>query len=541
MFLSSGAFDTSTSGSSAAASFAMRLFPMFKFLRISILPLLFVALTVASCRDVSAPGAAPAPIYAPMIEPADDAIFTATDEIRALDWDGVALWAATAGGVSRYQNGNLMKWTRRDGLPSNEAFALNRENGVLTARFPTSIATWDGKNWRSQTAPEWKSEAPTAIWNKRKVVADLEGLEIGKDKFALPPQATGTHISVLLPRGNTLLVAVYGDGLWRFDGKNWTRGPQIPDEAREILSLAGDDKNLFLGTRRNGIFERAGESWKSLQAQNEPFNHNVQNLAQFDGVLWGSTLDDGLIARTGKGWRHVTPPQISSSAPRQMLSWQDKLYVRHGNGIVDAFDGAMWEKNALKTLPRRGVYALAGAEKSLLAAGWGGWSEWDGQSWTPHYDLPELKGVPIMNLALQGDDVWIGTQSRGLAKWTRATGELKFYDERDDLNDDWITALYVQGARVWAGTFVGGLYVFENDKWRAFDETKGDNVTAIAPDKSGGVWAATRRGLFHVRGESAEKVSETWLDDEQQALCAGENGLWLGARTSLNYRKFDAN
>ena len=512
---------------------------MFRLIRIAVLPLLFVALAVVSCRNVEMPNAsAPAPIYAPMVEPTQNAIFTATNEIRALDWDGTALWAATAGGVLHYEDGNLKKWTRRDGLPSNEAFDLERENGSLSARFPTSRASWDGKNWQSQPAPEWTRQAPTTQWKNQKVVANLDGLQIGEAKFALPTQTSGTHISALLARGNVLLVAIFGDGLWRLDGKNWTRGPLVPGEAREILSLAGDDKNLFMGTRRNGIFKRDGATWKPLISGDDPFNHNVQNLAQFDGVLWASTLDDGLIARSGKGWRHVAAEQISSSAPRQLLEWRNKLYVRHGNGIVDAFDGASWEKNTLKSIPRRGVYALAGDDKNLLAAGWGGWSVWDGQSWTPHYDLPALKGVPIMNLALQGEDIWIGTQSRGIAKWTRATNELKFFDERDGLNDDWITALCVDGERVWAGTFVGGLHVYENGKWRAFEETKGMDVTAIAPDKSGGVWAATRRGLFRARSQNAEKSDINWLDAEQQALCAGANGLWIGARTSLNYQRF---
>ncbi len=509
---------------------------MFRILRISILPLIFVALAAASCRDIAVPGAeAPSPIYAPMIEPTSDAIFTSTGEVRALDWDGVALWAATAGGVLRIEGGKITKWTRQNGLPSNEAFDLKRINGNLIARFPVARAVWNGKTWQAHSEPEWKSQAPTAQWNKRKVAATLDGLEISNAKFALPAQASGTHISALLARGNILLVAIYGDGLWRFDGKIWARGPQIPDEAREILSLAGDEKNLFIGTRRNGIFERDGEKWKPLNLDDEPFNHNVQNLIEFDGVLWASTLDDGLIARTGKGWRHISAGQISSSAPRQLLEWQNKLYVRHGNGIVDTFDGASWEKDALKFIPRRGVYALAGDDKHLLAAGWGGWSEWGDEKWTPHYDLPQLKGAPIMNLAMQGDDIWLGTQSRGIAKWTRATNELKFFDERDGLNDDWITALCVDGERVWAGTFVGGLHVYKNGKWRAFDETKGANVTAIVPDKSGGVWATTRRGLFHANGEIVEKASESWLDDEQQALCVGENGLWVGARTSLDF------
>ncbi len=508
---------------------------MLRCFRISVLPLLFVAFVAASCRHISVPGAAPAPVYAPMIAPTNNAIFTATGEVRALDWDGATLWAATAGGVLRWEGGRATKWTRRDGLPANEAFDLERENGKLAARFPLSRAVWDGTDWQIQDAPAWKRGEPTIEWQGKKVAATLTGLKIDKEDFALPAQSNGTHVSALLPRGKIILVAVYGDGLWRFDGKNWTRGPLVPDEARDVLSLAGDAKNLFVGTRRHGVFQRAGEGWKPLDFGDEPFDHNVQFLAGFQGVLWGSTLDDGLIARSGKGWRHVTTPQVSSSAPRQMSQFQGKLYVRHGNGVVDAFDGASWERNALKTLPRRGVYALASDDKQLLAAGWGGWSEWDGKTWTPHYDLAALKGVPIMNLALQGPDVWIGTQSRGLAKWTRATDELRFYDERDGLKDDWITALYVDGARVWAGTFAGGLQVFENGKWRAFEETAGQNVTAIAPDKSGGVWASTRRGLFHARGQSVERFSENWLDGEQQALCAGENGLWIGARTSLDF------
>ena len=509
---------------------------MLSYLRIAVLPLAFVAFAIVSCRDVPLPSAsAPAPIYAPMTEPAEDAVFTSTNEVRALSFDGKALWAATAGGVLRIENGKIQKWARREGLPSNEAFDLERDNGKLAARFPVARAAWDDQKWLSESAPEWKRRAPSVRWKGEKVMANLDVLQIGEAKFALPAEAKGTHISALLARDNVLTVAVYGEGLWRFDGKSWTRGPIVPDEAREVLSLAGDDKKLWLGTRRDGIFEREGASWKQWKSDDEPFGHNVQTLAQFDGVLWASTLDDGLIARTGKGWRHVAPPQISSSAPRQMLAWQNKLYIRHGNGIVDAFYGAGWEKNALESIPRRGVYALAGDDKRLIAAGWGGWSDWDGQTWTPHYDLLGLKGVPIMNIAVQGNDVWIGTQSRGLAKWTRATGELRFYDERDGLNDDWITALYVDGPRVWAGTFVGGLYVFEAGKWRAFGATKGENVTAIVPDKDGGAWATTRHGLFHARGLSAEKVSESWLDEEQQALCADENGVWIGARTSLNY------
>lgn len=210
---------------------------MLRALRIAVLPLLFLRWFAISCRQFPAPDAAqPAPLYAPMSAPLADAVFTSTMEIRALGWDGQTLWAATAGGVLRVQNGALTKWTRHEGLPSNEAFELTRENGNLVARFPTARAVWDGKNWTVQNAPEWKRRAPSANWNGAEVTATLDGLKVGRKSFALPPQASGTHISALLARGKVLLVAVYGDGLWRFDGKAWTRGPSVPDNARDFIA-----------------------------------------------------------------------------------------------------------------------------------------------------------------------------------------------------------------------------------------------------------------------------------------------------------------
>jgi hypothetical protein len=515
------------------------LFNVFRFFRIAAFSMAFLALIAATFYNAPPTDSPrPAPHYAPMSEPDSDTVFTATNEIRALDWDGQTLWAATAGGVLRFQNGAWTKWTRRGGLPANEAFGIERENGVLAVRFPTARAAWDGAQWISHSAPEWKRTPPTAFWNGEKITASLDGLQIGDRKIPLPAAARGTHISAILPREKTLLVAVYGDGLWRWNGSNWARGVAVPEDAREILSLAGNETVLFIGTRRSGVYHWQGDDWEKLRdnkTASEPFAHNIQFLIEFQNVLWASTLDDGLLARTGKGWRHVAPPQISSSAPRQMIEWRGKLYVRHGNGVVDAFDGANWTKNAMPNLPRRGVYALASNDKFLLAAGWGGWAQWDGKSWTKFYDLPGLKGVPILQLALQGDDVWIGTQSRGLAKWTRKTGALKFYDERDGLHDDWITTLLVDGARAWAGTFVGGVYCFENGKWHAFDET--ENITALSTDGKGGVWAATRRGLFHVKDKRVTKAEVNWLDEEMQALCQSKTGLWIGARTSLNFWK----
>ncbi len=489
-----------------------------------------------------------APVLKPATEPVSDALWTSTREVRSLAYDPKTseLWAATAGGVVRTDAGRTEswspgKWTRRTGLPANEALEIGLENGEVKARFPLHSAIWGGKSWGVSPAPPFQKTNVEALWRGERVRATLDSLEIGDRKIALPP-SSGTHISALLRDGKSLLAALYGDGLWRFDGQKWTpdaRNAALPDEAREITALAGQDNKIFIGTRRAGTWASfEGAAWRATSAGfgAEPFNANIQNFALFRGILWASTLDDGLIYRSGESWKHVASPELSSSAPRQMLSFQNQLFVRHGGGLVDSFDGRFWTKNAFKTIPRKGVYALAGDEKTLFAAGWGGWSEWDGRNWTPHFEIPELQGVPLMGLFLQGDNLWIATQSRGLGLYHRSAKDFRWFDERDGLPDDWITALGSAGGKIYAGTFVGGLARLDGAKWHVFEALRGQNVTAIA-EMGGKVWVSTRAGIWEIVGDNATKTLKPWLDSEVQALFAGETGVWVGARTSLSWLK----
>lgn len=519
----------------------------FKILRVAALPLLFVGVALSACGEQeSAPFLAASqptlrPTLAPAIEPKNDTLFTSAREIRDLHPIPGAngIWAATSGGVLQFVSQKWTKWTRRDGLPSNEAVEITDRLHQIVARFPVAIAQRSSAKWTFQSAPAWEKSQKWFIWKQKEVRVSLDSLQWGDRKFALPPQSNGTHISAILNVGPTLLVGIYGDGLWNFDGQNWKRAAPVPANAQEITALAFDGAHQWLGTRREGLFRLKNGKWTQFLQNDEPGNANIQFLTDFGGVLWASTLDDGLIYRSGENWNHVSTPILSSSAPRQLFGWKKRLFTRHGGGIVDSFDGQNWTKNALANIPRKGVYALGGDQNRLYASGWGGWSEWDGQNWNSHYDLAELKGVPILGIwaAQNGETVWLATQSRGVGRWTRKSGELRFFDERDGLQDDWITTLLPLKNEVWAGTFVGGLARFDGEKWTTFPELKGENVTSLAATENG-VFAATRRGLWRVSNEGkAQKVGPNWLDEEIQALWAGKMGLWIGARTSLSFWK----
>lgn len=101
---------------------------------------------------------------------------------------------------------------------------------------------------------------------------------------------------------------------------------------------------------------------------------------------------------------------------------------------------------------------------------------------------------------------------------------------------------------LYAGTFVGGLAHWNGqDKnghgspiWTTEAALKTENVTALEPDGTDGLFIATRAGLWHtmrngslVRVEPVSQSGMSFLDKEAQALCHVDGGLWIGTRTGL--------
>lgn len=516
-----------------------------------------VPLWLATLSDTSEPHPHQ-PIAVPSHVPVSNVVYTSTREVRSLclTTDGT-LWVATSGGVlRRNRDGAWQKFTRFHNLPAHEARGITvhgaAEVEVLT---PVGRAAWHAgqpEKWEVTHLPANKADpspalkvlpdiASTIEWHKETVEATLAGLRIGVGKtmrdIVLPP-SKGTHISALLPQGNTLWAALFGDGLWSFDGHQWQPlNLNLPSQAREITALAGDDKSLWLGTRRDGVWRYQQKKWTQYVQPDEPYDHNCQNLVTFHGALLMSTLEDGLAMHIGAGWQHLGRETLSSNAPRQMVEFNGSLWVRHGTGKVDRFDGEHWIRNALPWLPRHKAMTIAADHQRLYVAQWGGWSEFDGTTWKHRFDVPELQGLPLTVLYPEDDTLWIGTQSRGIGKFNRTTSKLIWQDERSGLPDDWITCMARVGKSLYAGTFVGGLARYDGVSWQTCPELQGENITALEPDGAAGVFIATRTGLWHETAGKLLKVNEQvpFLDSEVQSLKRQQNGLWVGTRTGLYY------
>ena len=497
----------------------------------------------------------------PSVTPAADSVFTSSRQVTALAIapDGT-VWAGTTGGILRRNpDGKWTKYTRADGLPSHEVRQIRVRSGRVTAVFPTAVATLVDNAWQVQhgavRAPS--TDLPegaygSAEWRGKRYTATPDGLHVREGKrwrlIGLPKPSV-TWIAGFAPTDEALLVATFEDGIWAFNGGvwkpleiekiDWTFGVTA-FAVHPVRRSRGQPYTLAFGFNSGEIpiARYDGSKWAAGSFGDEPHGHNVQSLTTYRGDLYVASLDSGISSLGPEGWRHRTTTAISPYLPRQMVEFRNRFYVRSADGVIYSLDGKDWERDVFAKLPRRQVVALAADAHRLYAAQWGGWSEFDGIGWTNFLDLPDLKGIPITCLLPAGNSLWIGTQNRGVAQFNRMTRTLRWHDERSGLTDDWITTLAESGSRIYAGTFVGGLARLEGDSWRSFPETNGRNVTALEPDGTGGIYAATRAGLYHVRGNGAPVYLQPRiprLDSELQALHKVPGGLWIGARTGLYF------
>ncbi|MCE5197989.1 MAG: hypothetical protein ABFD54_13815 [Armatimonadota bacterium] len=464
-------------------------------------------------------------ILVPGILPAEEpAVFTSTRYVvdMAFSANG-ALWVATRGGVlCRNADGSWRKFTVEDGLPSNEARRINiyLQPEKVLVDFPKISSEWSGGKWTAKQMVQMTSKVTVFPY--------------GHPTPAIEPSShTGSHVSARCSADGRAINAMFGDCLYEYIDDHWTRlDIDLPAKAREITAITSKDNAIWLGTRDEGVWEYDGKVWTQHLQPNEPYSHNIQCIAEYQGNVYFSTLEEGLVVLTKDEWRHISRPEMSSNAPRQMVKFGGSLYIRHGDGKVDRRDGDKWTKDICANLPRKQVSAIASDSERLYAAQWGGWSEFDGKTWTHHLKFPELQGCAITAILPQKDTIWIGTQGRGLAEIDRTSKTVRMHDERNGLTDDWIKCIACAGNTVYAGTFVSGLFTKDGNHWLSVPGIGNTEITDLRSDASGSILATTRSEVWQRASDGAVHRLDPRIS-EAQAICACENGTWVGTRTGI--------
>lgn len=139
-------------------------------------------------------------------------------------------------------------------------------------------------------------------------------------------------------------------------------------------------------------------------------------------------------------------------------------------------------------------------------------------------------------------DLWIGKYNGGLYKYNFERDEFDFFDQRDGLAKNWISALFQDSkGNIWVGTWGGGVSVLDGEKiTHSYDLSnglQGLNIQKISEDAEGNILIATQENGFSIfkGAQFLSFTEENGMPNNQVwAIEKGDsNTVWMGTNLGL--------
>lgn len=569
-----------------------------------------------------------------------------------IDQDG-SVWFGTTGGLSHF-SGFWESYTQEDGLPAGSVTALAQssdgtiwvgtESGLSRSPRPSAGAAREWLPveiddlrppvralWAARTGELWVGSAGGAgylrdnTWHAvvpaEKNVGPVSIQAIvgnGKDKVWLggdqlfiydlarsrldvmsgfPATASVQTLLVAGPRGSwpeLLWVGTAGDGLWSYDGLQWSsfyRPPGTPATetiaSNDVLALAQDSRGtLWIGTNPQpgfvggiSIFNPSGLGaqwgdgfWRNLTTVDGLSANAVSAIAiDDDDVVWIGTVG-GADRYDSRSWQTLAGAELPTDLG-VTTAWLDSTGVlwlgTEGAGLV-RYDGHTVQRLTEEAgqLPENYVRALVEdddgylwigtARQGLFRApliGVSDLTQVDPASWQ-HF-AKDVLGSNVLRAAARASDgsLWFGTLA-GVAHFLPdrngggTIGSWERFSVQDGLGAEQVShnALIVDGHdRVWVGTPAGvSRYDPTSGHWRTYTTADGlsnNRVLSLAATPPGAeqelIWAGTADGTVSQYNASTDR----WTTFASQTgpvfalLATADHELWIG--TAGGVRRHD--
>jgi diguanylate cyclase (GGDEF)-like protein len=460
------------------------------------------------------------------------------------------LWAATHGGLSRFNGRRFTTFTTLNGLPDDvlSCLAADREGRVWVGADSGRVALWDGRSLRELPEPDPARRTPVtallALPGGRVLLGMENGLWVGSEagfervdpdpvREIVPDEEGGAWVlgealarwggrrlepfPAELPEPASRLVAVRPDGgaIWmlRDDGlvlqwrdRRWARFQVPVQEPKAAVPRPGG--GLWIGGR-NGLWllRPDGRVEYHRLKSNEPATPVASLLVDREGSLWIGTFTEGMV---------------------QEISMPLTLFTRE-SGLAST---TVW---SFAEDPLSGCVWMGSESEGLL--------EWcEGRGWAgpigTGLGLPSPRAIAVA--AAPGGGVWVGTH-RGLAL-VRGGAVQRVWGAGDGLPDPYIRALLPDpGGALWVGT-AGGLARLDGERWTTWTPAGGmpcPVVRGLARDPGGNLWVATHScgllqfdgGAFETfdtrRGLPNDRVWCVMADSAGRVWAGTDGGLWV--------------
>ncbi len=385
--------------------------------------------------------------------------FTSSKDIRQIVVVDSFLWCATNGGVVRLNatDNSIVKYTNTEGLTDNNVVAIEKDNmeNIWAAMSNGDVHVIDPVSDDVRTITDYHNNTIT-------------------DMFAL-----GDSVFIALDLGLSL-----------YDKKRW----EVKETYRSIGSV-------------NSVFIDGLDIWAATETGIKKARLDFPNLMA--PAAWTSfTVQHGL----------------PDNSVLTITRFNDKIIAGTAAGVVVYEDG-VWNSVALQ-----GTYIcdFAFYNGDLIATSrWGVYKTSDLYSWTGI-------GSGILNIAdidVAGETIWVGhNNDAGLSKW-------------DDLKKQWISVipdgpsdnkfsalLFDADGDLWTASNSGGISYYNGAKWQVFSTANGkltrDDWRDLELDPFNRIWAGSWGGGVVV----FEKVTQDSISISQSV-----NDNLTGISSNPNY------
>ena len=316
----------------------------------------------------------------------------------------------------------------------------------------------------------------------------------------------GNPVIALAVFGATVYAGTYGSGVFRSDdsGDSWTAANEGLTDRKVCALLAVNEDTVFAGTAEGGIFRTmdGGDSWVEV-------NTGLTNTTVGELAVIGKTIYAGMRERLvysvngGASWQ---PVQISSVPDEYLFS---TLSVSDGVLYIGAIRFAPRDEGGVVG----GVFQLNAARGQLDAV----------------IANNELTGIECLEIV--GPTFYIGTRRMGVFQWEKDSDP---WATSLGLKGYLITALSVNGEKVYAGTDDGQVYLNEGvgKPWTFLNSTDMRRSSISGLRWVGSTLYASARGQGVIRsingGDSWTPINDGLDDTQVMAMAAVGEKLYVG-------------
>ncbi len=417
------------------------------------------------------------------------------------------LWAATGGGLSKYNGFAFEHFTIHDSLADNFVTCgiangndlwFGHMNGRIT-RYHKKKFSKVGSTGRELSPVTHFARDPNGhIWFST-YGEGLFKLDENKSGFKSRPFGDRRYIhtfefvnenEVLLGTGTGLMICrLFGSDTIR----SFTQIRNIPETKITGIQKKRNGSGYYISTENEGLYHVTVNKHdfhvtKIIPASGTGFHRIQQIMEDSHSDLWVATIGNGLIRLTLKG--SASPEITYFNKPGGFVTDNVKTVFEDREGVI-------WSGNYGDGLTQI-IPAPFGQVK--LNAG--------------------LYGKNVTSIYTSGNFQWIGTEKGLLKKDSRTGNILRFYNQKNGLPEDNITAIFsANGKDFWIGTGKTGLFCLNEQKGtiRSFsleENSLANSITQIT-GRGENIWVGTQKGLCLIHSVKQEK---TWYSINQGGL-----------------------